>query len=115
MKRTALSLAVREGFLEMVKAILKWDPDLDWVSYDEFENNLLHLAATRGHVWICEVLHHKNPMLMEKVNYRGCTPLLAVLDMIGDHVDEIQDDAEIGSSQKDSRWEEKSVIRKFTG
>ena len=86
-----------EGFLEVVKAILKWDPNLDWVSDDDYGNNLLHLAATKGHVRICEVLHRKNPMLMESVNssrdWGGhCTPLLAVLDMIGDHVYEIQDD-----------------------
>ena len=94
-KRTALSLAVAEGFLEVVKAILKWDPNLDWVSDDDYGNNLLHLAATKGHVRICEVLHRKNPMLMESVNSSwggNCTPLLAVLDMIGDHVYEMQDD-----------------------
>ena len=52
-KQCALSLAVTEGFLEVVRAILKWDPNMEWKG-ERLDNNLLHLAARMGHVRICQ-------------------------------------------------------------
>ena len=104
-KQCALSLAVREGFLEVVRAILKWDPNMEWKG-ERLDNNLLHLAARMGHVRICQVLNKSNPKLMEMTNDEECTPLLSVLEMIVDKVRDVEYydyDAESGNTQRDTR------------
>ena len=93
-KRTALSCAVEKGFLEVVRAVLKWDPNLDWVDDTWSKNNLLHLAAKNHHVKICEELYNSHPKLLEMENSYSCTPLLGVLEQIGDQVREVEFDSE---------------------
>ena len=94
---------MEKGFLEVVRAVLNWDPNLDWVDDTWSENNLLHLAAKNHHVRICEELYRSHPKLLEMKNSYSCTPLLAVLEQIGDRVREVEFDAEFSHSHTDSR------------
>ena len=76
---------MEKGFLEVVRAVLRWDPNLDWV--DDSNNNLLHLAAKNNHVRICEELYRSHPKLLETTGSYSCTPLLAVLDQGPDSIE----------------------------
>ena len=93
---------------------MKWDPNLDWVDDTYSGNNLLHLAAKNHHVRICEELYRSHPVLLEMKNSYSCTPLLGVLEQIGDQVREVEFDAEFGHSRTDSKEAAEELDSKYS-
>ncbi len=67
-QQDSLMAAVKNGDLQKIKSMLRWDPECVGLSRDSRKNTSLHIAAAYGRVREFEFIDKLQPELLEAVN-----------------------------------------------